>query len=588
MGLALNKWMLFLKLELYWFDRAKNLLFMRLTLKDDWIFKFGLLLGFLLMAYCLLFIWGRVDSGFDITDESYYLLNASQPENLIGSVTNFGYLLKPLYLLVGEDVAFYRAAGVAILLCLAGILGYSILGYLVSNNILKNENGLDIIFYLAALSLVLGYYAQWWILTPSYNWLALSGSMMVVTGYIQLLSKNDKLDTNAQVFFYLAVGGCIAFVAKPTTAIYLIILGLVFFTLKKTSFVLWRRFLGAGVLSILLLLIFAVVSFGGVGAYIQNLDMGLKLGQLIDGGYARQQLISGVIASFARFFRWVLSLDYGKSSPAAYLLLLLWLISTLILILLKIINSVRPICSDFEKPFHVMGLSVFLMAAAFSTSIGTNNDLLKHISISMVFMGLSVALSFISLMMVFHLKIRGLMLIFLILSSGFVAYKLNYVSERPYRLPSAINEHNTPVTFLNPNQKLKLDTTTANYAKNLIALAEVGGWHRGTPLLDMTGASPGATFILDGRLLGVAWLTGGYKGSNTFATFVLHNTNKDLLKSAWILKAPEGRRRLSDDILQNGVGIDLTSYEVVGELVTGYRNEKQILYRPKSNPINNN
>ena len=58
--------------------------------------------------------------GFDITDESYYLLWVRQPERILASLTQFGFYTKFLYVLSGENIAIFRILGVLILIIVAG------------------------------------------------------------------------------------------------------------------------------------------------------------------------------------------------------------------------------------------------------------------------------------------------------------------------------------------------------------------------------------------------------------------------------------------------------------------------------------
>ena len=57
----------------------------------------------------LVFILGLNSSrGFDITDESFYVISASQPENILASTTQFGYYTGLLYLISGKNIAVFR------------------------------------------------------------------------------------------------------------------------------------------------------------------------------------------------------------------------------------------------------------------------------------------------------------------------------------------------------------------------------------------------------------------------------------------------------------------------------------------------
>jgi hypothetical protein len=55
---------------------------------------------------------------------------------------------------------------------------------------------------------------------------------------------------------------------------------------------------------------------------------------------------------------------------------------------------------------------------------------------------------------------------------------------------------------------LFVDKKTVNYIKDLKRIALNAGWEPGTPLIDLTGWSPGANVILGARILGTPFLFG--------------------------------------------------------------------------------
>lgn len=150
----------------------------------------------------------------------------------------------------------------------------------------------------------------------------------------------------------------------------------------------------------------------------------------------------------------------------------------------------------------------------------------------------------------------------------------------PQRLPEKISAQNVESTFLTGQGSLYVDKTTARYISDLKSIALKGGWETGTSLIDLTGGSPGATFILGGKFIGRPWLSGGYGGSNTFALTFLKMAPYSIQQSAWILTAPKGRRKISNQILLD-LGLSFPNgYTAVGEIKTGHRNEDQVLWKP--------
>jgi len=73
--------------------------------------------------------------------------------------------------------------------------------------------------------------------------------------------------------------------------------------------------------------------------------------------------------------------------------------------------------------------------------------------------------------------------------------------------------------------------------------------------IDLTGQMPGLVYMLEGNLLGNAWLVGGYPGSERAAIAQLKTESSDSLRSALILSEEGGEReiKISNDLRQFGI-----------------------------------
>lgn len=157
---------------------------------------------------------------------------------------------------------------------------------------------------------------------------------------------------------------------------------------------------------------------------------------------------------------------------------------------------------------------------------------------------------------------------------------LFYVSLMPYRLPESMSHQTNPVTLTAGNAPIFVDEPTAGWINALRSGALEHGWSEGTPLIDMTGATPGAALVLGANAPVTPWIVGGYKGSRSFAASVLAATGEDVLKDAWILTVPSSLAK-NDELLLSEAGLDFPSgYEIAAEVTTGYRKEKQLLWKP--------
>ncbi|SFJ88434.1 hypothetical protein SAMN03159338_2659 [Sphingomonas sp. NFR04] len=158
-------------------------------------------------ALALLFCGGLLvygaGRGIDLTDEIFYLVWARDPEAYALLYQPFGYLLHPLYALLGGDVARYRLVGFAITAAAGALLGRQ----------LAPEGALRLPFatFGAAAALVI-YFP--WIVTPSYNSAANVGAMLVLAGVATLL-RAGAIPVRAAASLAIACGLCAAAFAKP-------------------------------------------------------------------------------------------------------------------------------------------------------------------------------------------------------------------------------------------------------------------------------------------------------------------------------------------------------------------------------------
>ncbi|MDO5630167.1 MAG: hypothetical protein Q4G43_17780, partial [Mobilicoccus sp.] len=97
---------------------------------------------------------------------------------------------------------------------------------------------------------------------------------------------------------------------------------------------------------------------------------------------------------------------------------------------------------------------------------------------------------------------------------------------------------------------------TAEDARTSAELAQVREQYglAGTPILDVTGASPGYIRQLGGRPVGSSWLLGGYPGSDAAALDAVA-TDPHGVQDAWVLDAPDSPRRIEG--LLPGLGLSV-------------------------------
>ncbi|WP_460111420.1 hypothetical protein [Pseudomonas sp. H3_D04] len=107
----------------------------------------------------------------------------------------------------------------------------------------------------------------------------------------------------------------------------------------------------------------------------------------------------------------------------------------------------------------------------------------------------------------------------------------------------------------------------AGYLIEARSAALQAGFQPGTPVIDLSGQSPGMLYAMGATSIGQAWMIGGYPGSFKMASEALKRVRCDQLAAAWLLTEPEGPRSLSDNLVSS-FGAKPSDYEVVGSWKT--------------------
>jgi hypothetical protein len=149
----------------------------------------------------------------------------------------------------------------------------------------------------------------------------------------------------------------------------------------------------------------------------------------------------------------------------------------------------------------------------------------------------------------------------------FLFASLSAATNQPFRQPGALASA-TPdsheIARIPP--VLRLQAESWEYLQRVDYLLKSEGFVVGDPILDLTGHSPGVVFAVGGQHLGAAWNLGRHAGSAERLVYELGSNAKSDLSRAWLLIAPGGRRSISADILSR-FGLDLEAdYQYVGSV----------------------
>jgi hypothetical protein len=574
----------------------------------------------------LVFFALNSNRGFDITDESFYLLWAMQPENVSTSYHPFGFITKYIWLFSGENIGNFRILSVVILFLTALIFAISLDYFLTKKHHQEGNISLKII-PITALSVTGFIYFSWWLISISYNLLALVSCLLVMSGLFVAYGQN-KNRTSVMVIggVIVGLGGFIAILSKPTTTLILAIIvvtWVIFYRHNSKKY----YFLIAAVTSALApLLWYIFIIIGGVGelyiylstsVYLDNIGkLGHNFESITTAAYlSYKSLISTPAYYFfhAPIFILLFALLFLHSSKEYYkkyrekvviFLTFFFLVALVFTIGDLYLNSRQRVVSFFTFSTISLFLTVLifngldkahkqelenidayiivvlsLFALPFAYSFGTNNEILKHSFSALIFLFAIWMYSFNILLKQYAHK-KNIVALLCTLMVIITVKILDSAYSKPYRLNSNIGLQDTDVQFLGVDGVIQVDKITAKYVDDLKDAAIKSGWNERNLLIDLTGGSPGALVILNAKLVGKPWLVGGYDGSANYVKTVIKLSGVNPFDS-WILTAPNGRRRVPVSVLSDVDYNFEERYQLVGRVRTGHRDEFQILWKPK-------
>lgn len=553
--------------------------------------------------------------GLDFTDESFYLVWMANPFNYSVSATQFGFVYHPLYELLGGHIAALRQANMLITFGLAWGLCHAFLKTVFQTQALETAPRLAVGAALAISALA---FLATWLPTPSYNSLALQALLIAGTGV--LLAETKPSGASMAGWLLIGVGGWLAFMAKPTTATALGV-GVGVYLLLAGKFNIRLLALALGVAAGLLVLS-AVAMDGTIPAFVARLKGGVEAGNALGGGHTLSQLLRLDDFQLGEKMRIYLMTGAVVFASAAFfsqaqtrgLVVLAALLAAFMMVLeLAMVSSLirQPLRTGtfqglliWAVPFAGMAVGLLLSRLELVTRLtraqwalallflafphifafGTNNNYWTsgaNAGIFWVLAGLALLGPVASVgrfsAVLLPLGMAAQLTTVALLLTGMDA---------PYRQPSPLRENNRPLDIGRPGSTVLLSEGFARYFSEAMTVAHRAGFSKGTPMIDLTGQSPGVLYAMGASNIGQAWTIGGYPGSNALATAMLGKVTCDELARAWVLAEPDGPRKLSADVLL-AFGADLaTDFEPAGSLQTavgagGYEEVRsQLLLKP--------
>ncbi len=553
------------------------------------------------------------DHGVDFTDESFYLIWMRNPFIYEASVTQFGFIYHPLFVLFDGDISVLRRANIIMTFGLAWIFVIVFIAKLVPE--IKNE---PLILHATATGFATSSLIIFdsWLLTPNYNGLALHAMLIASIGL--LLAEKNISPRSVLGWVIMGIGGWLSFMAKPSTALALAV-GVFVYLIFSGKFSFRLLFLAAAS-AVLLLFASALWIDGSAFAFVERIRLGMELGRHLDSGHTLSRILRVDGFQFNKGGKFILLLILYSAFLAVWGLwtenwkgLIVGFAVSLLLFLLTIFLMSGNVdrTTDLGRfqgllIFGVVFATIFARVAldrseALSGSqwamfglflamphiyaFGTNGNYWQT--------GSSAAVFWLAAGLVFSgslVRRRGTWMVAmpLVLATQTVTAALLQTGfEKPYRQPQPLRL-NTSVVKLGPHQsELMLSRSHAEYIAGVMTVSENADFRQGTPMIDLSGRSPGAIYILGAESLGQAWNIGGYPGSLSRATAALNRVGCEKIAAAWILIEPDGPRRIPMELL-TAQGLNFyADYQVVGDWLSaetpGRRSGiyNQYLYAPR-------
>ena len=572
------------------------------------------------IASILILVWILNYSryGIDFTDESFYLVWAASPFSYDASVSQFGFILHPFYLLFDGNIAHFRQANVVVTYALACFLSFAVLTT-ASKDTLSITVRLVTSLGLATASLTL---FSIWLVTPNYNSLNFQALLVAAIGIVSTSSL--KLRNQLWGLILVGIGGWLSFMAKPSTAVILALLVAAYWVLSGNFRT--RTALVPMVVSGILLLVSAWTIDGSVEQFVKRISMGLEVGRLLGGGHSIEKLFRldnyslSQVEKFTLMMATILPGVFGAAlewKKVTYRYLGIFALVSLYLLMMLVPLEISPSTAHFgmykglllifvlyggiiysiislinQNPIQLsrknLALACFLLLLPYSHAFGTNGNYwwaASFASFFWLFPGLILVVSNRG-----TLNTSNMIALLALAVQAVSVLLLQTGMDAPYRQTQALKLNDRAVEVGRPGSTLLLSSSFAEYLSDVTNNANAAKFQQNTPMIDLTGRSPGTLYALNADSVGQAWMIGGYPGSLRLAEFALKSVSCEKLAVAWLLSEPSGPRSISTSVLTT-FGANLSaSYQRAGSWsapagIGGHNKEiEQILWRPSRPP----
>jgi len=451
------------------------------------------------------------------------------------------------------------------------------LSWLALNSTLQNQASgrLPRLIVAAALGTTSLAMLRLWLPTPSYNWLAFQALMMTAIGL--LLSGRALGLTTAVGWSLIALGGWLAFMAKPTTAAIAGLLSLLYLLVTKRLSIALVAVVACVFCG--LLTTTALVLDGSFSGFVERFSVGLERA----GSYGMGHTLSAIFRVDP------LPLDWEALRVMAIGCLAIIASASLITSTNGVLRAgsytACAICATltislifgfFGVPYYyglwqqmflaAIGLSAGLFALFYNRRDHRYPEpsyrretaiLLGVLPLAFVFgtannywfmaglVGFFWVLSGVILIRIRPIpeSAIGLLMPFAFAAQFVTAGQILFGAEKPYYQPGPLRQADHLIDLGDRGGVLRVAPSMGVFIEAIRKTANQAGFQAGTPVIDLTGHSPGVLHVMGASATGQPWLIGNFPmmpGSNHVAAEVLKGVPCSELARAWLLVEPKG------------------------------------------------
>lgn len=537
-----------------------------------------LLLGLTTIGTILVISWPLYYStyGLDFSDEGYHLNWISNPFKYNISITQFGYVYHPLYIWLSGNISLLRQLNILITYTLGWGLCYTALRKLDDS---FSSRLVRLVASAGAATSTLIIFDSW-LVTPSYNSLAFQALILACIGLILADANCSRKSLVGWVM--LSVGGWFVFLAKPSTAAALSVSAIIYLLItRKFKFHLLSIVV---ILTAALFCISALLIDGTISEFIARFRLGYKYTQLLGAGHNLDTMLrqdplaidtnlrTGIAIITLTSF--IASLGFQPNSPLQRVAFLC-ILATFSITVLIVAGAAQPYIYLGQLPVLLSSSICFAGALLYVYSFLKKYNLNTPCSIvAMVILFVSVPYIYafgtsnnywlVGGSAAFFWILSGLVLVaplaqrwgtwqpvlpLVIATQAITVTMLQKGLEKPYRQEQPLRLNSAIVELGNPISSLVLSDDYATYISNVLERSRSSGFRVDTPMIDLTGQSPGISYALSAENLGHPWIIGGYPGSVALAMAYLESEPCEKIAKAWLLYEADGPRSVSPEVL---------------------------------------